>query len=194
MKTKLLVALLALGVMLLAPVASRADTCVPAIDNITNVSFEICYSALSANSITLTAVHSLTSGFGDPTKLFSAGLYGTGLGFTTVPTGFGGPPPNDCCDGFASPNVMTVHSGGSPLPGSYTFTWTGTATTIIFHVGGNPCSAFVGLNINGGSMSSIDSQTWGTDCGTPVPEPGSLALLGSGLVGAAAFLRRRFLR
>lgn len=65
-----------------------------------------------------------------------------------------------------------------------------TGTGIFTLTGYDPTPGMFNFTINqeGGVVGSFSSEGFTT----PVPEPSSLALLGTGLLGAAAFARRRF--
>jgi len=103
-------------------------------------------------------------------------------------------------------DVQTCSAAGSPVVGvatggKLTWTWTGVvaADTNISHVGYqyNNGTATTASQLNGLIVSCGYSSTGSTSCagGTQPPpnisEPGSLAIMGIGMVGLAALLRRR---
>jgi hypothetical protein len=55
-----------------------------------------------------------------------------------------------------------------------------------------PITVFKDISVNGNDGLATVSAVWNQFSETAVPEPATMLLLGSGLVGMAPFIRRRF--
>ena len=99
-------------------------------------------------------------------------------------------------DGFGKFNIQGADPAGTGGIGSaITFTLNGLITNFTSNTGGNEfavhvryggsCSGFIGGQVGVGTQGS------NTNCTPQIPEPSSLLLFGSGLLGLAGVIRRR---
>ncbi len=193
MKTKLLVTLAAIGLALLIPSGATAACPVGQIElsntNVTGFGVTVCLT-LSGNTLTVNSI-SNTSG------LTVVGI--DALGYNTSATLVsetdtsgvwapkGGTTPFNI-DGFGNFVSEIVNPGGTGGASPASFSWTFSAspgTDLVLHVRfNNECSAFVS------NRTTTSSGAIG-NCAV-IPEPGTMALFGSGLVAIAGIIRRRF--
>ncbi len=193
MKTKFLVTLAAIALALLIPSGASAVVCAGTTITLSNtnvsgfgVTVTLCLvgNTLTVNSISntsgLTVVGIDALGYNTSATLLSetdtSGVWGPKSGSTPF-----------TMDGFGDFVSEITNPGGTGGASPASFSWTFSATPgtdLALHVRfSNQCSAFVS-NRTAGSSNPIGN------CGV-VPEPGTMALFGSGLVGLAGILRRR---
>jgi len=206
MKAKLLVifTVLALALALPRPAAATITTYNLDLNNIggQGITFQFTFNT-TGNVLTFTSDSAGTSGgtfvrfdkigydFSSPITLTSSAADG-GL-WATV----GNPPGNCNADGFGSAQgcIMDTNMSGlhtTPLNSTWTFSG-GLVGPLDAHViFANGCTFWASTSpaFNGNTTSSTDSQT-GACAGSLTPEPSSLVLFGGGLLGLAAFIRRR---
>ncbi len=197
MKAKMFLVLAAAFVALLLP--SGASACGAGEiallnNNVGGQGIEVCITIATGGgntTITLVSVNNVPAVYGSFQKVFDTAWNGTSSNvfISSGPTGgWVAQTPDNGLGGFNAFVINGAASAGQPFSViGQSWVVSGTGITIVaMHIGfANGCTFVVS---NGGTGSNTGGLSGAC---TAIPEPGTMALFGSGLVGLAGILRRR---
>jgi hypothetical protein len=153
--------------------------------SVQGLGLDTCSSASPCGTVTFTT-GALTSG-----NLSTGAMFAAGGTFVITGNGTDGLPNGVIFNGTFSSAVSWTPSGKVGVDGTILYTLSGSITGT--YNGHTVDGATIQITFNTGKNGFIESATLGSGDTviSPVPEPGTLGLLGTGLVGLAGVVRRK---